>query len=90
MKHTISKFRCACIAFDLAVAIGSIIELEYFVMQDAVPVKYAIQGVFGLPFFFFAVQDAMKLVADIVREAVGRSEPQKECGEAETSTEEGA
>lgn len=74
MKQTISKFRCANIALDLAIAIGSVIELEYTFIQDAAPVKYAFWGVLGLPFFYFAVHGAMKLVADIINEAIAHSE----------------
>lgn len=74
MKQTISKLRCATIALDLAIAIGSVIELEYTFIQDAAPLKYAFWGVLGLPFFYFAVHDAMKLVADIVNRAIAHSE----------------
>ncbi len=74
MKQTISKLRCATIALDLAIAIGSVIELEYTFIQDAAPLKYAFWGVFGLPFFYFAVHGAMKLVADIVGSAIAHSE----------------
>lgn len=74
MKQTISKLRCANIALYLAIAIGSVIELEYTFIQDAAPVKYALWGVLGLPFFYFAVHGAMKLVADIVGSAIAHSE----------------
>lgn len=74
MKLTISKFRCTTIALDLAIAIGSAFELEYFLMQDAAPLKYAFWGVLGLPFFYFAVHDAMKLVAGIIERAIAHSE----------------
>lgn len=74
MKQTISKLRCATIALDLAIAIGSAIELEYSFIQDAAPMKCALWGVLGLPFFYFAVHNAMKLVADIVEKAIDRSE----------------
>lgn len=74
MKQTISKLRCANIALELAIAIGSAIELEYAIIQDAAPAKYALWGVLGLPFFYFAVHDAMKLVAAIVENAIERSE----------------
>lgn len=74
MKQTISKLRCATIAIDLAIAIGSVIELEYTFIQDAAPLKYAFWGVLGLPFFYFAVHGAMKLVADIVGSAITHSE----------------
>lgn len=74
MKQSISKLRCATIAIDLAIAIGSVIELEYTFIQDAAPLKYAFWGVLGLPFFYFAVHGAMKLVADIVGSAIAHSE----------------
>ena len=74
MKQTISKLRCATIALDLAIAIGSVFELETSLMQDAAPLKYAFWGVLGLPFFYFAVHDAMKLVAGIIERAIAHSE----------------
>lgn len=74
MKQSISKLRCATIAIDLAIAIGSVIELEYTFIQDAAPLKYAFWGVLGLPFFYFAVHGAMKLVTDIVDRAIAHSE----------------
>ena len=74
MKQSISKLRCANIALDLAIAIGSVIELEYSLMQDVASLKYAFWGVLGLPFFYFAVHGAMKLVADIVGSAIAHSE----------------
>lgn len=74
MKQSISKLRCATIAIDLAIAIGSVIELEYTFIQDAAPLKYAFWGVLGLPFFYFAVHDSMKLVAGIVERAIAHSE----------------
>ena len=74
MKQAISKFRCANIALYLAIAIGSAIELETFLMQDGAPLKYLVWGVLGLPFFYFAVHDAMKMVAGIIEQAIAHSE----------------
>lgn len=79
MKLTISKFRCATIALNLVIAIGSVaigsaIELENFLAPGAVPVEYALMGLLGLPFFYFAVHDAMKLVAGIIERAIAHSE----------------
>lgn len=73
MKQTISKFRCANIALYLVVALGSAIELDTFLTHDDVPMKYLAWGVLGIPFLYFAVHDAMKMVAEIIERAIADS-----------------
>lgn len=74
MKQTISKFRCANIALYLVVALGSAIELETFLTQDDAPMKYLAWGLLGIPFLYFAVHDAMEMVAGIIERAIAHSE----------------